>query len=129
MTDLSSATPSESPITLNVKTIESHTHTVSVRVSETVLQLKERLADMLQPWRTGIRSTWLPGQPKYLRVSNKMHQGQGQAQRQALDHIDRTLGTLRSASLAWTTTWTLKISYRHLLGLFPWIWSLMVLLS
>ncbi|KAF9585179.1 hypothetical protein BGW38_003549 [Lunasporangiospora selenospora] len=48
-----SSTPSaavnpESPITLNVKTLESQTHSVSVNASETVLQLKERLATMLE---------------------------------------------------------------------------------
>ncbi|KAG0216556.1 hypothetical protein BGX28_000070 [Mortierella sp. GBA30] len=39
---------SDSPITLNVKTLESQTYAVSVAASETVLQLKERLATMLE---------------------------------------------------------------------------------
>ncbi|KAG0049061.1 hypothetical protein BGZ83_006068 [Gryganskiella cystojenkinii] len=40
--------PSEGPITLNVKTLESQTHAVSLPVTETVLQLKERLATLLE---------------------------------------------------------------------------------
>ncbi|KAF8929681.1 Large proline-rich protein bag6, partial [Dissophora ornata] len=47
MTD-SSASQSSSPITLTVKTIESQTHSVTTSLNETVLQLKERLAEMLQ---------------------------------------------------------------------------------
>ncbi|KAF9210011.1 hypothetical protein BGZ49_008509 [Haplosporangium sp. Z 27] len=40
--------PSGSPITLNVKTIESQTYSVSISLNETVLRLKERLAEMLE---------------------------------------------------------------------------------
>ncbi|KAI1319451.1 Large proline-rich protein bag6 [Mortierella claussenii] len=47
MTDIET-TSSDAPITLQVKTIDSHTHTVSVSVQETVLDLKEKLALMLQ---------------------------------------------------------------------------------
>ncbi|KAF9981266.1 hypothetical protein BGZ75_007474 [Mortierella antarctica] len=44
----SSSSAAEAPITLNVKTLESQTYTVSVPVSETVLQLKDRLASLLE---------------------------------------------------------------------------------
>ncbi|KAF9380630.1 hypothetical protein BGX21_002328, partial [Mortierella sp. AD011] len=48
MTNNSANSPSDSPITLNVKTIESQTHSVSISVNETVSQLKERLAELLE---------------------------------------------------------------------------------
>ncbi|KAF9361574.1 hypothetical protein BGX26_001579 [Mortierella sp. AD094] len=48
MTNNSTNSPSDSPITLNVKTIESQTHSVSISVNETVFQLKERLAELLE---------------------------------------------------------------------------------
>jgi len=46
--DSSPTPPLDVPITLSVKTLESQTHAVSLPASETVLQLKERLAAMLE---------------------------------------------------------------------------------
>ncbi|GJJ79155.1 hypothetical protein EMPS_11514 [Entomortierella parvispora] len=48
MAEDNSPSPQDAPITLSVKTLESQTHAVSLPPSETVLQLKERLAAMLE---------------------------------------------------------------------------------
>ncbi|KAF9117069.1 hypothetical protein BGX27_005619 [Mortierella sp. AM989] len=48
MTNPTITSPSGSPITLNVKTIESQTHSVSISINETVSHLKERLAEILE---------------------------------------------------------------------------------
>ncbi|KAF9961275.1 hypothetical protein BGZ72_004196 [Mortierella alpina] len=47
-TQPASSSAPEAPITLNVKTLESQTYAVSVPLSETVLQLKDRLASLLE---------------------------------------------------------------------------------